>query len=120
VFAAVDHAQPGEIYVPKVAAANVYDVAVALIGDRKIDIKITGIRPGEKIHEIMVSEEECHRTYERGGYYVIGPILPELRREEIPPALDGEYSSAKVTLTTKELVPMLEPYVKMFAQGALT
>ncbi len=120
VFSAITNAQPGEIYVPKVDAANVFDVATALIGDRNLEIQITGIRPGEKVHEIMVSEEECHRTFERDGYYVIGPILPELRQESGAPALDGEYSSARVTLSVSQLIPMLEPYVRAFSQGALT
>ena len=120
VFAAVRSALPGETYVPKVAAANVIDMATALVGDRKIEIRVTGIRPGEKIHEVMVSEEECHRTFERDGYYVIAPILPELRKEAVVPALDGEYSSSVITLSTAELVPMLEPYARDFARGALT
>ncbi len=47
---------------PRVPAARMIDVAEALIDDRDIPIAYTGIRPGEKIHEIMVSEEECHRT----------------------------------------------------------
>jgi FlaA1/EpsC-like NDP-sugar epimerase len=68
----------------------------------------TGIRPGEKIHEIMVSEEERHRTIERGGYYVIAPMLPELRRAALgEPVLAGEYSSADVTLDLRGLRELL-------------
>ena len=59
------------------------DVASALIDGRDIPIVFTGIRPGEKIHEIMVSEEECHRTIERDGYYVICPMLPECGPESV-------------------------------------
>ena len=56
-----------------------------------IPIVFTGIRPGEKIHEIMVSEEECHRTVEREGYYVIRPMLPELNTDAAgTPALARE------------------------------
>ena len=57
VFAAIKEAKPGETYVPRAPAATMVNVAKALIGDRKIPIKVTGIRPGEKIHEIMVSDE---------------------------------------------------------------
>ncbi|CAN5730228.1 polysaccharide biosynthesis protein [soil metagenome] len=111
VFAAIEHALPGETYVPRVPAARVIDVAEALIDGREIPITITGIRPGEKIHEIMVSEEECHRTVERGGYYVICPMLPELRRQAIgTPALQSEYSSSDVTLGPAELRTLLAPY----------
>jgi UDP-glucose 4-epimerase len=54
------------------------DVAAALIGERPIRTMVTGIRPGEKIHEIMVSDEEAFRTAERGRWYAILPMLPEV------------------------------------------
>ena len=111
VFAAIEQALPGETYVPRVPAARVVDVAETLIDGRKIEMVYTGIRPGEKIHEIMVSEEECHRTVERGGYYVICPMLPELRQQSIErPALTAEYSSSDVTLGPKELRDLLAPF----------
>jgi len=112
IFAAVQHALPGEIYVPKVPAARVVDLAKALIDGRDIPITYTGIRPGEKIHEIMISEEECYRTVERNGYYVITPMLPELRSAPIDqPALTSEYSSANVTLSQADLRELLAPYL---------
>lgn len=113
VFAAIEHARPGETYVPRVPAARVVDVANALINGRDIPVIYTGIRPGEKIHEIMVSEEECHRTIERGEYYVIRPMLPELQREKIDrPARTAEYSSSEITLDRRGLDELLAPYVR--------
>jgi UDP-glucose 4-epimerase len=109
VFAALGGARPGEIYVPRVPAARVVDLAVALIGDRDIPITFTGIRPGEKVHEIMVSEEECYRTIARGDYYVICPMLPECGTEmEGAPALTAEYSSADVTLDRAGLLELVD------------
>jgi len=94
IFAAVRDARPGETYVPRVPAALVTDVAAALVGDRDIPVETVGIRPGEKVHEILISDEEANRTVERGGYYAIGPMLPELQHDERPtPALMREYSS---------------------------
>src|SRR5262249_41927983 len=61
VLEAGANARPGEIYVPTVPAARIVDLAKAMIGTRAIPIAFTGIRPGEKVHEIMVSEEECYR-----------------------------------------------------------
>ncbi len=55
------------------------DVATALIDGRPIKTVVTGIRPGEKLHELLISEEECFRAFARGDYYVVAPILPELR-----------------------------------------
>ena len=59
VFAALLQRAPGEIYVPDAPAATVENIARALIGDRPIQVRVTGIRPGEKMHEIMVSDEEA-------------------------------------------------------------
>ena len=96
VFAAVRDAQRGETYVPRVPTARMVDVAKAMIGDREIEIEFMGIRPGEKTHEVLVSEEEAPRTYDRGEYLAIQPILPELRPAEVEgePYQGLEYSSA--------------------------
>jgi FlaA1/EpsC-like NDP-sugar epimerase len=112
VFAAIADAQRGETYIPKVPAARVVDVAEVLIGNRKIPITFTGIRPGEKIHEIMVSEDECYRTAERGEYYVIRPMLPELHQEPLArPARLTEYSSSEITLDHGAIARMLQPFM---------
>lgn len=78
VFAALQHGKAGEIYIPRAPASYMTDVARALIGERKIEIKTTGIRPGEKLYEIMVSDEEVPYVVARGDYYVIQSMLPEL------------------------------------------
>lgn len=108
VFAALRGGRPGETYIPKVPAARIVDVARALMGEKKLDIVYTGIRPGEKIHEIMVSEEECYRTIERDGYYVILPVLPELRNEpEFRQVLETEYSSKDQNISVEQLKTLL-------------
>jgi len=113
VFAAARSGLPGDTYVPKVPSARVVDIAEVLVNRQNIPIVYTGIRPGEKVHEIMVSEEECYRTIERDGYYVICPILPELRQVPIEqPALNGEYSSQDVTLDHEGLRLLLSPYLE--------
>ncbi len=110
VFAAVLNGNRGEIYVPKVPAANITDVAKAVMGDKELPIIYTGIRPGEKVHEIMVSEEECFRTYEVRDYYVITPVLPELRGHTdsaFEPALRSEYSSKDNNISVEKLRELL-------------
>jgi FlaA1/EpsC-like NDP-sugar epimerase len=112
IFAALQTAQAGETYVPRVSAARVLDLAQVLIDGRELPIVFTGIRPGEKIHEIMISEEECYRTIERGDYYVIRPMLPELNTlPAAPPALTREFSSANITLDHAGLRRLLAPYL---------
>lgn len=107
IFAAIGQARAGETYVPRVPAARMTDVAKALIGDREVAIVFTGIRPGEKTHEILVSEEEAHRTIARGDHYVILPILPELRTDEPVQPLGGEYSSADALMTVDQCAELL-------------
>lgn len=110
VLAAVSEARAGETYIPRVPAARIADLAEVLIDGRDIPVEVTGIRPGEKIHEIMVSEEECYRTIERGSYYVICPMLPELRPQIDRPALTTEYSSERTSLDHEGLRVLLSPH----------
>lgn len=118
VFAAVNDGRRGETFIPKVAAAKVTDLAKALMGDKNLPLVYTGIRPGEKVHEIMVSEEERFRTVERGEYYVILPVLPELREEQdFTLALEAEYSSQdrNISVTAlRELLASASDEIKAF------
>jgi len=109
VIAALKNAKPGETFVPQVPAATMMDLAKALIGNRKVKIKITGIRPGEKVHEIMVSDEEAWRAFKRGEYYAIQPMLPELTHKESKEkaVLKKEYSSDDILMNLKETTAYL-------------
>ena len=109
VIATVREAQAGEIYIPRVPAARMVDIAATIIGDQPIETVFTGIRPGEKVHEQLVSEEEAYRTVVRGNHYVIQPMLPELRRT-IPsdtPMPAPQYASSDDLLTRAEVFELL-------------
>lgn len=93
IFYALEHALAGETFVPKVPTTNMVTLAKALIEDRPIEIKITGIRPGEKVDEIMISEEEAPRAFKTGEFYAIQPMLPELLKRKSMSTLTKEYSS---------------------------
>lgn len=109
IFTALKSANPGETYIPRVPSARMVDVAAALIGDRPIKTQTTGIRPGEKLHEILVSEEEGQRTISRGNNYVIGPILPELQHADFKgPFLQKEYSSAEDLMPPEQVQELLQ------------
>lgn len=111
VLAAVREARRGETYIPRVPSARVVDIAAVLIGDRLIETEIIGIRPGEKEHEILVSEEERYRTVERGNYYVILPLLPELRiYDKVLHPLKDEYSSAHHIMDRPALETLLRQH----------
>lgn len=108
VFAAHSYGRRGETFVPQVASAKITDIARSLMGENELPMIFTGIRPGEKIHEIMVSEDECFRTLERNGYFVILPVLPELREEQdFTAALSEEYSSKDGNISVTELTKLL-------------
>jgi FlaA1/EpsC-like NDP-sugar epimerase len=109
IFAVIRHGKRGETFIPRVPACTVVDIANALIEGRPIPVVVTGIRPGEKVHEILISEEESERTTQRGDYYVIRPILPELREgPDEPRALDGEFSSSRFVMPFVEVKALLE------------
>jgi UDP-glucose 4-epimerase len=108
IFDALRDAQRAEIYVARIPSARVLDIAMALIGQQPIKTAFVGIRPGEKMHEVLISEEESHRTFERGAYYVIGSSLPELNPENSNPAYLGrEYSSRDVLMTLEQVRALL-------------
>jgi UDP-glucose 4-epimerase len=110
VFAALKGARRGETFVPIAPAATVANLARALIGRRRIATKVIGIRPGEKMHEIMISEEEMHHAVRRGKYYAILPMLPELRtaRAGRTGVLTREFSSADTVLDLAGTVALLK------------
>jgi UDP-glucose 4-epimerase len=109
VFDALHYGEAGDTYIPDLGSCNIMDLAEVMIGNRKIEAEFIGIRPGEKIHELLISEEEISRTIKRGHYYVIRPILPELQPQEISkPVLNKELSSADTTLSKKDLKEFLE------------
>jgi FlaA1/EpsC-like NDP-sugar epimerase len=114
LFGALRDAKPGETYVPDVPSARVVDIAAALIGERQIDVVEIGVRPGEKTHEVLVSEEEIVRTVQRDGSYVIRPLIPALRQDALDAAVPemnfggaSEYSSSRVTLGADGVAALL-------------
>jgi UDP-glucose 4-epimerase len=110
VFAAIREAKRGETYVPDAPSATVANIAKALIGDRNVETKVIGIRPGEKMHEIMVSDEEANHCVKRGNYYAILPMLPELSDSAHcePTALAKEFSSGDKVLGFKGTLELLK------------
>ena len=108
VIAAVKDAKPGETFVPRAPSALVMNIAKALIEDRDIKIEVVGIRPGEKTHEIMVSDVEAPFAVQRERWYGILSMLPEVRGEgDWAPALTGEYSSRHEVLSLEETAALL-------------
>ena len=73
VFFALENSYGGEIYIPKIPSYNILDLAKAI--DENCELNIIGIRPGEKLHEEMISASDSFNTYDIGDKYVILPNL---------------------------------------------
>jgi len=110
VFAALTSANRGEIYIPDLPSATVMNVAKALVEDRQIEIEVTGIRPGEKMHEILISEEERrHVARASEHYFAILPMLPELRiGGDRLLDMAAEYSSADTVIDLDATAALLK------------
>jgi UDP-glucose 4-epimerase len=98
VWRAYAEGEAGEVWVPILPSSRIADVARALIGERAVELRVVGIRPGEKIHETLIGEDETRRAVQRGDCYAIRPILPELTRAAPEPALRAAYSSREPVL----------------------
>ena len=86
----------GELFVPKLPSMNIMDLAKVIAPECKADI--VGIRPGEKLHEVMITKDDARRTLEFDDHYVIQPDFHfwERRFKENsgkPVSEDFEYNS---------------------------
>jgi len=68
----------GEIYVKKIPSINILDIVKAI--NPEGSVKTVGIRPGEKIHESMITAEDAHLTYEFETYFKILPLTSEAEK----------------------------------------
>jgi FlaA1/EpsC-like NDP-sugar epimerase len=120
ILAAYRDGDAGDVYVPKLPSTRIEDLARVLIGDRGVETRFVGVRPGEKIHEILVSEEEAYRTTERDDRLVIRPMLAELRPGDVEDDVaefGREFSSADQLLDRDALTRLLHRHRMMLEDG---
>lgn len=87
VMHAMQHAWGGEIFIPKIPSYKITDVAMAVAPE--CEIEIVGIRPGEKIHEEMITASDSYHTYDLGKYYTIVPSIPHFKLEDYVAAFNA-------------------------------
>lgn len=80
VMHAMEHAWGGEIFIPKIPSYKITDVAEAVAPE--CELQIVGIRPGEKIHEEMITASDSFYTYDLGKYYTILPSVPHFIKQD--------------------------------------
>jgi UDP-N-acetylglucosamine 4,6-dehydratase len=82
VVGTFDRMHGGETFVPRIPSTNVVDLAKAIAPNAQLEV--IGIRPGEKLHEEMISEDDARRTYSFDSYYVILPVLSGWAEATLP------------------------------------
>jgi UDP-N-acetylglucosamine 4,6-dehydratase len=105
----------GEIFVPKIPSMNMVDLARAI--GPECEIEDIGIRPGEKLHEVMISEDDARNTLEFEKFFVIQPEFTwwkaaDLKTKGKPVPAGFRYSSDinEDWLTTDQLKKIIEPF----------
>jgi UDP-N-acetylglucosamine 4,6-dehydratase/5-epimerase len=88
VLHALETAWGGELFVPKIPSYRLVDVAQAIAPE--IEHRVVGIRPGEKIHEEMITASDSYVTYDLGKYYAILPTVPVWNMDEFVTAFRAE------------------------------
>ncbi len=100
VMHALETAWGGEIFVPKIPSYNILDVAEAI--GPNCEKKIIGIRPGEKIHEEMISPSDSFFTYDLGKYYTIIPQTPHWNIEDFKKHFNASLVDSGFSYNSKE------------------
>ncbi len=104
VMHALTQAKGGEVFVKKAPATRVIDLAKAMLrkyGDGDLDrVELVGIRPGEKMDEVLVNEYEIRRADESASFFMIHPEYVDFQENKAYP-LGYEYTSANTTLLTE-------------------
>jgi UDP-N-acetylglucosamine 4,6-dehydratase (inverting) len=114
VWHAFNDMEGGEIYVKKIPSMKVVDLAHTIAP--QAELKITGIRPGEKLHEQMVGPEDSHYTYEYKDYYKILPAINEWYKDSqrikdgvlVPEGFQYSSDNNKEWMKSEELVNWMQ------------
>jgi UDP-N-acetylglucosamine 4,6-dehydratase/5-epimerase len=111
VIRCTEHMQGGEVFVPKIPSMRLIDLARELAPE--CELRYTGIRPGEKLHELLVSEDEGRTTREFDDMYVVQPVFPWYRSEHwhqgraVPEPFEYSSETNTVWITGEQLHAMI-------------
>jgi len=112
--------QGGEIFVPKVPSMRIVDLAKALAPECKVEL--IGIRPGEKLHEVLLHADESRRTLECDEYFVIAPESTVLRLQgwdhgrPLPAGFIYSSDTNQRWLTLEQMSEMVKPFLQATAE----
>lgn len=127
VINAIERMRGGEVFVPKIPSMSVMDLARAVAPEKEIEI--IGIRPGEKLHEVLISEDESRQTVELDDMYVVMPAERIWAQpfgwdwENLGKPLEDSFRYASNNnpqwLSVDEIREMIRPIEEEHAQGKL-
>ncbi|MBU6326326.1 MAG: UDP-N-acetylglucosamine 4,6-dehydratase (inverting) [Verrucomicrobia bacterium] len=118
VLHALEHAWGGELFVPKIPSYRITDLAEAI--GPECEHPVIGIRPGEKIHEEMITSSDSFTTYDLGKYYVILPQVPAWKLDDfitahnavkVPAGFNYTSGANEEFLTVEELRELIAKHV---------
>jgi UDP-N-acetylglucosamine 4,6-dehydratase len=124
VLRCIEQMQGGEVFVPKLPSTTVYDLARAIAPEAKLDV--VGIRPGEKLHEALISEDEARTTLELDDMYVIQPAQGpwfvhswEERGKPVPEGFHYVSNENGERLSVEEIQAIVAPIEAQWKAGTL-
>ena len=111
VISCLSYANGGYIFIPKLPSIKIIDLAKSIVPNNKI--KYVGIRPGEKLHEILINKEEIRLTYEYKDRFIINYQDPESKKQNSltegkKVKEDFEYSSKNNFLNSKQILEFIK------------
>ena len=123
VLHAIENAWGGELFVPKIPSYRIMDVAQAIGPD--CEHRVIGIRPGEKIHEEMITASDSFNTYDLGKYYVILPTVPNFKVSDFidhfgAQSITPGFSYNSGENTEWESVERLRELIRLHVDGAFS
>ena len=124
VISCIEQMEGGEVFVPKIPSTKVIDLAQAIAPNAQINI--IGIRPGEKLHEVLISEDEARHTIEVDNMFVVQPAeatwFGYSWQDKGKPLNEGfVYSSDNNSewLDVEGIKKYIAPFEELFTQGKL-
>jgi UDP-N-acetylglucosamine 4,6-dehydratase len=124
VMACIEQMQGGEVFVPKIPSMKVIDLARAIAP--QAEINVVGIRPGEKLHEVLISEDEARNTVELEHMFVVQPPQASWfgydwqgRGALLPEGYTFSSDNNRDWLDLEGIRKFIAPFEAMYAQGTL-
>lgn len=125
VIRCIDQMHGGEVFVPKIPSTTIVDLAKAIAPDAEIEI--IGIRPGEKLHEVLISEDEARSTIELDDMYVVQPAVSPwfgYEWEKVGKPLEDGFRYASNTnhdwLTMEQIKQIVAPIEQEYLNGTMS